>query len=155
MVNKSRLTTWKTSAICCFNGQTRGQEIILCRRLLDGRTTGNGNVDVLLVRVAANHSRSCRPIIGLQSIPTSWNGSSRSVPQPAPVPTTNGKRITLPRQHAFISELSSFLEGPKAALLASKDYDNGHYTTSPQVGIRAFARVYSAWAYGQAVGSNR
>ncbi|KIP08112.1 hypothetical protein PHLGIDRAFT_117538 [Phlebiopsis gigantea 11061_1 CR5-6] len=42
-----------------------------------------------------------------------------------------------------------FLEGPKAALVASQDYNNGHYTTKPQHGIRAFGRVYSAWAYGQ------
>ncbi|KAF8235982.1 homoserine acetyltransferase [Tricholoma matsutake] len=42
-----------------------------------------------------------------------------------------------------------FLEGPKAALVASKDFDNGHYKTTPQHGIRAFGRVYSAWAYGQ------
>ncbi|KZV75813.1 homoserine acetyltransferase [Peniophora sp. CONT] len=42
-----------------------------------------------------------------------------------------------------------FLEGPKAALVASKDFHDGHYTSTPQHGIRAFARVYSAWAYGQ------
>ncbi|KAF7981840.1 hypothetical protein HWV62_31371 [Athelia sp. TMB] len=42
-----------------------------------------------------------------------------------------------------------FLEGPKAALVASKDFDNGHYKSTPQHGIRAFGRVYSAWAYGQ------
>ncbi|KIM44791.1 hypothetical protein M413DRAFT_362623 [Hebeloma cylindrosporum] len=42
-----------------------------------------------------------------------------------------------------------FLEGPKAALVASKDFNNGHYLETPQLGIRAFARVYSAWAYGQ------
>lgn len=42
-----------------------------------------------------------------------------------------------------------FLEGPKAALSASKDFDNGHYKTVPQHGIRAFGRAYSAWAYGQ------
>ncbi|KZV75815.1 homoserine acetyltransferase [Peniophora sp. CONT] len=42
-----------------------------------------------------------------------------------------------------------FLEGPKAALVASKDFHDGHYTSTPQYGIRAFARVYSAWAYGQ------
>ncbi|GLB37448.1 putative alpha beta hydrolase fold [Lyophyllum shimeji] len=41
------------------------------------------------------------------------------------------------------------LEGPKAALTASKDFDNGHYKFAPQHGIRAFGRVYSAWAYGQ------
>lgn len=45
----------------------------------------------------------------------------------------------------------SFLEGPKAALVASKDFDNGHYKTVPQHGIRAFGRAYSAWAYGQTV----
>ncbi|KAI0718978.1 homoserine O-acetyltransferase [Cerioporus squamosus] len=42
-----------------------------------------------------------------------------------------------------------FLEGPKAALKAGRDFENGHYTSPPQVGIRAFARTYSAWAYGQ------
>ncbi|PAV19008.1 homoserine acetyltransferase [Pyrrhoderma noxium] len=42
-----------------------------------------------------------------------------------------------------------FLEGPKAALVASRDYEGGHYKTTPQHGIRAFGRVYSAWAYGQ------
>ncbi|KAH9948945.1 homoserine O-acetyltransferase [Amylocystis lapponica] len=43
-----------------------------------------------------------------------------------------------------------FLEGPKAALMSSSDFQNGLYTTQPQIGIRAFGRVYSAWAYGQA-----
>jgi homoserine O-acetyltransferase len=36
-------------------------------------------------------------------------------------------------------------------MLASKDFDDGHYQSTPQHGIRAFARVYSAWAYGQTV----
>jgi hypothetical protein len=36
-------------------------------------------------------------------------------------------------------------------MLASKDFDDGHYKSTPQHGIRAFARVYSAWAYGQTV----
>jgi hypothetical protein len=45
----------------------------------------------------------------------------------------------------------SFLEGPKAALVASKDFEDGHYKTTPERGIRAFGRVYSAWAYGQTV----
>ena len=67
----------------------------------------------------------------------------------------------------------SFLEGPKAALVASRDFDFGHYKTPPQQGIRAFGRVYSkflflshiwsvgslecsgAWAYGQTVGRER
>ncbi|KAH9929611.1 homoserine O-acetyltransferase [Epithele typhae] len=43
-----------------------------------------------------------------------------------------------------------FIEGPMTALLHSKDFDHGHYTKEPQVGIRAFGRAYSAWAYGQA-----
>jgi len=42
-----------------------------------------------------------------------------------------------------------FLEGPRAALAASKDFHDGHYTTPPVVGIRAFGLAYSAWAYGQ------
>ncbi|KAJ6631946.1 alpha/beta hydrolase fold protein [Mycena sp. CBHHK59/15] len=42
-----------------------------------------------------------------------------------------------------------FLEGPKAALVASRDFEGGHYSSTPQHGIRAFGRVYSAWAYGQ------
>ncbi|EIM81315.1 homoserine acetyltransferase [Stereum hirsutum FP-91666 SS1] len=42
-----------------------------------------------------------------------------------------------------------FLEGPKIALTASRDFDDGHYKTQPHHGMRAFGRVYSAWAYGQ------
>ncbi|KAH7914140.1 alpha beta hydrolase fold protein [Hygrophoropsis aurantiaca] len=42
-----------------------------------------------------------------------------------------------------------FLEGPKAALSASKDFEDGHYKVTPQHGIRAFGRAYSAWAYSQ------
>ncbi|KAH7913686.1 homoserine acetyltransferase [Hygrophoropsis aurantiaca] len=42
-----------------------------------------------------------------------------------------------------------FLEGPKSAMLASKDFEGGHYKSIPQRGIRAFGRVYCAWAYGQ------
>ena len=52
----------------------------------------------------------------------------------------------------LLKQVTSFLEGPKAALVASKDFDNGHYTSSPHHGIRAFGRVYSAWAHGQTVG---
>lgn len=47
--------------------------------------------------------------------------------------------------------MPSFLEGLRAALTASKDFDGGNYTAEPQLGIRAFGRVYSAWAYGQTV----
>ncbi|KAL6308214.1 homoserine O-acetyltransferase [Sparassis latifolia] len=43
-----------------------------------------------------------------------------------------------------------FLEGPKNAMKAGKDFDDGHYKTSPHQSIRAFGRAYSAWAYGQA-----
>ncbi|KAL5524053.1 hypothetical protein ACEPAG_8226 [Sanghuangporus baumii] len=39
-----------------------------------------------------------------------------------------------------------FLEGPKAALTAAKDFGNGRYKTLVEQGIRAFARVYSAWS---------
>jgi len=44
----------------------------------------------------------------------------------------------------------SFLEGPKTALLSSKDFNDGHYTSPPLVGTRAFKRVYSTWALCQA-----
>ncbi|KAG1867231.1 alpha beta hydrolase fold protein [Suillus subalutaceus] len=42
------------------------------------------------------------------------------------------------------------LEGPKAALSASKDFQDGHCKSTPQHGIRAFARAFSAWAHSQA-----
>jgi hypothetical protein len=51
----------------------------------------------------------------------------------------------------YLIHIPSFLEGPKAALVASRDFDNGHYKSPPTHGIRAFGRVYSAWAYGQTV----
>ncbi|TDL24200.1 alpha/beta hydrolase fold protein [Rickenella mellea] len=62
-------------------------------------------------------------------------GSARTSPH-------NKWREVSDRQYAF-------LEGPKAALTASKDFEDGHYKTPPQRGIRAFGRAYSAWAYGQ------
>ncbi|KAL0574958.1 hypothetical protein V5O48_007003 [Marasmius crinis-equi] len=49
----------------------------------------------------------------------------------------------------FPEVVKNFIEGPKAALLASKDFENGHYKAPPEIGIRAFGRVYSGWAYGQ------
>ncbi|KAJ3571042.1 hypothetical protein NP233_g4010 [Leucocoprinus birnbaumii] len=45
--------------------------------------------------------------------------------------------------------LHSFIDGPRSALLASVDYQEGHYTSPPQRGIRALARAYCPWAYGQ------
>ncbi|KAK4985430.1 hypothetical protein LTR50_005980 [Elasticomyces elasticus] len=39
-----------------------------------------------------------------------------------------------------------FLEGPKAALVNSVDFDNGHYKEPAKKGTRAFSRVYSTWA---------
>jgi homoserine O-acetyltransferase len=41
----------------------------------------------------------------------------------------------------------AFLDGPKAALQADAAWNNGDYTTRPVEGLRAFARVYVAWAY--------
>lgn len=41
----------------------------------------------------------------------------------------------------------AFLDGPKAALQADCAWNGGDYTTSPEKGLRAFARVYVAWAY--------
>lgn len=39
-----------------------------------------------------------------------------------------------------------FLEGPKAALVNSADWNDGHYTKPVVKGTRAFSRVYSTWA---------
>jgi hypothetical protein len=50
-----------------------------------------------------------------------------------------------------IPQWFSILEGPKAALTASKDFEDGHYLSPPQHGIRAFGRVILGWLHGQAV----
>lgn len=41
----------------------------------------------------------------------------------------------------------AFLDGPKAALQADAVWNGGDYATRPEKGLRAFARVYVAWAY--------
>lgn len=41
----------------------------------------------------------------------------------------------------------AFLDGPKAALQADCAWNGGDYTTPPEKGLRAFGRVYAAWAY--------
>jgi homoserine O-acetyltransferase/O-succinyltransferase len=41
----------------------------------------------------------------------------------------------------------AFLDGPKAALQADADWNGGDYAKPPEKGLRAFARVYVAWAY--------
>lgn len=43
----------------------------------------------------------------------------------------------------------SFLEGPKAALVNSVDFQDGHYKQPVTKGTRAFSRVYSTWALCQ------
>jgi homoserine O-acetyltransferase len=48
-----------------------------------------------------------------------------------------------PHNHAF-------LDGPKAALQADAVWNGGNYTYPPDKGLRAFGRVYVAWAYSQA-----
>ena len=42
-----------------------------------------------------------------------------------------------------------FLEGVKAALTADAAFAGGDYTTPPEAGLKAFARVYAGWAYSQ------
>jgi homoserine acetyltransferase len=44
----------------------------------------------------------------------------------------------------------SFLEGPKHALIMSRDFHDGNYTEPVKYGMRAFSRVYSTWALSQA-----
>ena len=41
----------------------------------------------------------------------------------------------------------AFLDGPKAALQADAAWNDGNYLKPPQKGLRAFGRVYAAWAY--------
>jgi homoserine O-acetyltransferase len=41
----------------------------------------------------------------------------------------------------------AFLDGPKAALQADAIWSDGDYRTPPEKGLRAFGRVYAAWAY--------
>ena len=41
----------------------------------------------------------------------------------------------------------AFLDGPKAALQADAAWNDGNYSTPPVKGLRAFGRVYVAWAY--------
>ena len=41
----------------------------------------------------------------------------------------------------------AFLDGPKAALQADAAWCEGEYGTPPERGLRAFGRVYVAWAY--------
>ncbi|OJD32456.1 homoserine acetyltransferase [Diplodia corticola] len=43
-----------------------------------------------------------------------------------------------------------FLEGPRAALEESIDFDNGDYVEPPLRGLRAFARCYATWALSSA-----
>ena len=43
-----------------------------------------------------------------------------------------------------------FLEGVKAALQADSKFQNGHYTTPPIDGLKAFGRGYAGWAFSQA-----
>ena len=77
-----------------------------------------------------------------------------SVALPGLVRITSGRSTTNGTIHTDMLTIDgSFLEGPKAALLASKYFEDGHYHEPPQHGIRAFARVYCAWAYGQTVRS--
>ena len=44
----------------------------------------------------------------------------------------------------------AFLDGPKAALQADAAWNGGNYTIPPEKGLRAFGRVYVAWAYSHA-----
>lgn len=43
-----------------------------------------------------------------------------------------------------------FLEGVKAALCADQDWNDGHYTSPPVRGLRAFGTAYAGWAFSQA-----
>ena len=42
-----------------------------------------------------------------------------------------------------------FLEGVKAALQADAAYADGHYSSPPVKGLKAFGRIYAGWAFSQ------
>ena len=42
-----------------------------------------------------------------------------------------------------------FLEGAKSALLTDPEFKGGDYTSRPEVGMQAFATVYSGWVFSQ------
>ena len=42
-----------------------------------------------------------------------------------------------------------FLEGVKSALCADQNWADGHYSSPPIKGLKAFARVYAGWAFSQ------
>jgi len=44
----------------------------------------------------------------------------------------------------------AFLDGPRAALQADDAWNEGNYMKPPEKGLRAFGRVYVAWAYSHA-----
>ena len=44
----------------------------------------------------------------------------------------------------------AFLDGPKAALQADAAWNEGNYSSPPEKGLRAFGRIYAAWAYSHA-----
>jgi homoserine O-acetyltransferase len=44
----------------------------------------------------------------------------------------------------------AFLDGPKSALQADEAWNGGNYVKPPEKGLRAFGRVYVAWAYSHA-----
>lgn len=48
-------------------------------------------------------------------------------------------------RHNFV-----FLEGVKAALTADAAFAHGWYTSKPNIGLRAAARVYAGWGFSQA-----
>lgn len=45
----------------------------------------------------------------------------------------------------------SIIEGPKHALIASKDFHDGEYKSTPRHGIKAFGRSLFSWAYDPSV----
>ncbi len=42
-----------------------------------------------------------------------------------------------------------FLEGVKTALQADQNWNGGDFSTPPEAGLKAFARVYAGWGYSQ------
>ena len=82
---------------------------------------------------SAGRWRPCRPFSGQLNIPVMVD---------AILPYCGAARCS-PINYAF-------LDGPKAALQADAAWNEGDYSTPPEKGLRAFGRVYVAWAYSHA-----
>ena len=68
-------------------------------------------------------------------------GAQHSDMVDAILPICGAARIST---HNFV-----FLEGAKAAMQADRNFNGGDYEVAPEIGMEAFAKVYSGWVFSQ------